>query len=131
MPNTTTVAGLLDGDNVTSDDLPKTLKNATLPLQPVTNNGVNDEIFPTSQKSVEDAKSVNEEKQSRLITDFYEYVYQEVNASTLSFALKELRHYSAYTISVKACRAGDGDNCSNEVIVHQRTQKIGKFVQAD
>lgn len=67
---------------------------------------------------------------------FYQRFYQEVNVSTLSFVIKDLRHYSMYTISVQACRESVPDdltysekieNCSTEVIVHQRTKKIGKI----
>lgn len=66
-----------------------------------------------------------DEQKSRKVNNYYEYIYQIVNASTTTYVLNDLKHYSSYTISLKACREGSGDNCSNEVIVYQRTAKIG------
>lgn len=80
------------------------------------------------------------EKQSIKNGTFYQRIYQEVNVSTLSFVIKELRHYSMYSISVRACREsfpadslGNAriENCSTEAIVHQRTKKIGKSDKSD
>lgn len=57
---------------------------------------------------------------------------KKVDANTTSYLLTGLKHYTYYQISVRACRSnenGDQDekvkNCSNEVIIHQRTRKIG------
>lgn len=73
------------------------------------------------------SKPYQEDKKSRKINDYYEYIYHTVNASVTTYVVRELKHYSSYTISLKACREGNGDNCSNEVIVYQRTAKIGKI----
>lgn len=65
---------------------------------------------------------------------FYRRFYKEVNVSTLSYVIRDLRHFSLYQISVLACRESAPtdftekiDNCSTEVIVHQRTRKIGVY----
>lgn len=88
--------------------------------------GIKPDVFPKNELP-KDQKMHVEERQSRKKDDYYEYIFQEVNASVLSVTMKELRHFSSYTISVKACREGTGKNCSNEVIAHQRTGKIGKM----
>lgn len=63
--------------------------------------------------------------------------YEVVDASTTSFLLRNLQHFSMYTISVKACRE-DGppdaqknpaikneiSNCSNAAFINQRTLPI-------
>lgn len=66
--------------------------------------------------------------------------YEVVNASTTSFLLRNLQHFSMYTISVKACREdGPADNqknslikseisnCSNAAFINQRTMPIREF----
>lgn len=55
---------------------------------------------------------------------YYTYIYEEVNATVLSFTLKNLRHFTYYTVSVKACREGKGDRCGTEIIAYHRTEKI-------
>lgn len=42
---------------------------------------------------------------------YYTYVYSEVNASVFTLTLNNLKHYSYYSITVKACREGTGDIC--------------------
>lgn len=83
--------------------------------------------FHANQSTSLMTKSNQEDKKSRKINDYYEYIYHTVNASITTYVVRELKHYSSYTISLKACREGKGDNCSNEVIVYQRTAKIGKI----
>lgn len=87
--------------------------------------GIKPDVFPKNERP-KDQKTHVEERQSRMKNDYYEYIFKEVNASVLSVVMTQLRHFSSYTISVKACREGPGRNCSNEVIAHQRTGKIGK-----
>lgn len=70
-------------------------------------------------------RPTQDEQKSRKVNNYYEYIYQIVNASTTTYVLNDLKHYSSYTLSLKACREGEGENCSNEVIVYQRTAKIG------
>lgn len=86
----------------------------------------NYDVFPTHQTNPDTLKPPAEDKISRKEEgkDYYIYVYEEVNASITSLTLKELKHFSYYSVSVKACRDGPGDNCSNEVIAHERTAKI-------
>lgn len=55
---------------------------------------------------------------------YYTEIYQTVNASTTSFTIDKLKHFTRYSISVRACREGTGDNCSTEVITHITTKKI-------
>lgn len=94
---------------------------------------------PASNGSGNSTVIEKNEKQSIKNGTFYQRIYQEVNVSTLSFVIKELRHYSMYSISVRACREtfpADSlsivriENCSTEAIVHQRTKKIGKSGQS-
>ncbi|XP_055327050.1 insulin-like receptor [Sitodiplosis mosellana] len=55
---------------------------------------------------------------------YYTYMYRIMNASFSTLYLSELKHYSYYSIAVKACREGTGENCGDEVIVYQRTGKM-------
>lgn len=89
--------------------------------------GIKPDVFPKNDRP-KDQKTHVEERESRMKDKkYYEYIFKEVNASVLSVVMKQLRHFSLYTVSVKACREGTGKNCSNEVIAHQRTGKIGKI----
>lgn len=57
----------------------------------------------------------------------YTYFFKNLSASTTSFLLKGLKHYTTYSVSVKACRnqsEGEGEFCSNEVKVYQSTLPI-------
>lgn len=65
-------------------------------------------------------------KESKKVGDYYEYYYAEIDVNTTVFLLKDLKHYSSYSISVRACREGSRDNCSNESNIQQRTSRIGK-----
>lgn len=86
------------------------------------------EEFPTQgDPELEPAKDDTESKKNG---DYFEYVYTAVNVSITKLVLRELKHYSSYTISVKACREGPKENCSNEVMVQQRTARIGKLLHA-
>lgn len=117
---------ILNGTNTlaffAANNAMKRSENTSLLQLPGSNGPV--EVFPKNEKPVVDSKALQEEKQSRKKNHYYEYIYKEVNASVLSVVINELRHYSSYTVSVRACREGEGDNCSNEVIAHQRTAKI-------
>lgn len=66
--------------------------------------------------------------------------YEIVNASTTSFLIRNLQHFSMYTISVRACREDAASessktsqikteisNCSNAAFINQRTLPIRKF----
>lgn len=81
----------------------------------------------------------NEMNKFRTIQNFT--FYEIVDASTTSFVLRDLQHFSMYTISVKACREeGPADNlhqknpmlrneisnCSNAAFMNQRTLPIRK-----
>lgn len=54
------------------------------------------------------------------------YKYIEVGPNTTTVTLKNLKHFSAYTIHVKACRYGIEDNCSVETSTPARTKKLGE-----
>lgn len=84
------------------------------------------DVFPDNAEDPTKPKSTNEDTTSRMDpTDkYYEYFYKEVNASVFTFTLTKLKHYTYYSISVKACREGEGDNCGNDKIAYQRTGKI-------
>lgn len=101
--------------------------NSSLLQAPDDNNNNNNnkvEVFPMRPLIPDLQKAEIEDKTSKKIGDYYITIYKEVNSTITTFSLKELKHFSLYTISVKACRDGKGDNCSNEVITHQRTAKI-------
>lgn len=84
------------------------------------------DVFPDNTEDPTKSKSTNEDITSRMdpTNKYYEYIYKEVNASVFSFTLSKLKHYTYYSISVKACRAGEGDSCGNDKIAYQRTGKI-------
>lgn len=96
----------------------KRSSNTTTSPQP--NTGLpNTTDDPFNQKSIDDTKLRMDPTGT-----YYEYYYQEVNASVFTLTVEKLKHYTFYSVSVKACREGDGDNCGNEVIAYQRTGKI-------
>lgn len=84
------------------------------------------DVFPENTEDPSKPKSTNEDTTSRMdpTNKYYEYIYKEVNASVFSFTLSKLKHYTYYSISVKACREGEGDSCGNDKIAYQRTGKI-------
>lgn len=84
------------------------------------------DVFPDNTEDPTKPKSTNEDTTSRMdpTNKYYEYIYKEVNASVFSFTLSKLKHYTYYSISVKACREGEGDSCGNDKIAYQRTGKI-------
>lgn len=84
------------------------------------------DIFPKAQSKPDTPKLAVDDTASKKDKndEYYTYIYEKVNASVLTFSLKQLKHFTYYSISVKACRAGEGDNCGNEMIAYQRTGKI-------
>lgn len=84
------------------------------------------DVFPDNAEDPSRPKSTNEDITSRMDprNKYYEYFYKEVNASVFAFTLTKLKHYTYYSISVKACREGEGDSCGNDKIAYQRTGKI-------
>lgn len=110
---------------ISANSISKRSENSSILAMP-DEYGIKPDVFPKNEPP-KDQKTHVEERQSRMKDDYYEYIFKEVNASVLSVVMKQLRHFSSYTISVKACREGTGRNCSNEVIAHQRTGKIGKI----
>lgn len=63
---------------------------------------------------------------------YVEFYNDQINASTHSFTLNKLRHFSMYKISVQVCRYYSNDSeyddrtvCSDAVVLHQRTGKLG------
>lgn len=80
---------------------------------------------------------INEMNKFRPIQNFT--FYEVVDVSTTSFLLRNLQHFSMYTISVKACREeapidqknanikSEISNCSNAAFINQRTLPIRKF----
>lgn len=89
------------------------------------NSSASPELFPlkpdfSSKETVVDDKVSKMDSSNR----YYTYIYEEVNATVLSFTLKNLRHFTFYTVSVKACREGKGDRCGTEIMAYHRTEKI-------
>lgn len=71
------------------------------------------DVFPENADVLSKPKSTAEDRIPRLdaTNKYYEYFYTEVNSSVFSFTLNRLKHYAYYSISVKACREGEGDSC--------------------
>lgn len=71
------------------------------------------DVFPDNTEDPSKPKSTNEDRTSRMdpTNKYYEYFYIEVNSSVFTFTLSQLKHYTYYSISVKACREGKGDSC--------------------
>lgn len=113
----------VDKPNVT---LSAGLPNSTLPII----GEVQGQVFP-NEKTEKIEKANLEEKKSRKVDGYFVYIYEEINATTQSVTLRELRHFSSYTISVRACRESEpndeSSNCSTEVIAYQRTGKMSKY----
>lgn len=80
--------------------------NTTSPFQPT-------DVFPDVAESPSHPKSTNDDTISRMdpAHEYYEYDYKEVNSSVFTVTMEKLKHYTYYSISVKACRAGEGDRC--------------------
>lgn len=82
-------------------------------------------VFPNGNTLTSPAIQ-KDDKESKKVGDYYEYYYDEIDVNTTVFLLKDLKHYSSYSIYVRACREGKNDNCSNESIIQQKTARIGK-----
>lgn len=88
-----------------------------------------EEVFPTSQKTVD---KENDFIESKMVDGYYvEFYNNQTNASVHTFTLDKLRHFSQYSISVLACRDFNdplfnvNTFCSNAVMINRRTEKIG------
>ncbi len=95
---------------------------------------IDEQIFPTSQRTIDKDKIPNDFFESKMINGYYvEFYNNQTNASTHTFTLDKLRHFSKYSISVQACRDFNDPTfnvntfCSNAVMVNRRTEKIGSF----
>lgn len=61
---------------------------------------------------------------------YYKIFVTEVDANTTEFLFGKLRHFSLYSLSVRACRYKEGENdnaelCSDSEPLEKRTQKLG------
>lgn len=83
------------------------------------------EVFPENRNNTDVPPKVPDNKNSSRDLDhgFFEYIYAEINSTTTSFVMKDLKHFSSYVISVKACRDGGGDSCGSEAQITERTLK--------
>lgn len=83
------------------------------------------EVLPTKSDSAAKMEIVDD-KVSKMdkANRSYTYIYEEVNATVTSFTLSKLRHFTYYTVSVKACREGSGERCGTEMMDYHRTEKI-------
>lgn len=62
---------------------------------------------------------------------YYKIFVAEVDANTTEFEFEKLRHFSLYSLNVRACRIKQGDDdiadlCSDSYPLEKRTQKLGK-----
>lgn len=92
------------------------------------------QVFPTSQRTITKEKSQNDFNESKMKNGYYVQFYNnQTNASTFTFTIDKLRHFSMYSVSVQACRDFNDTafdittHCSNVVMLNQRTEKIGSF----
>lgn len=58
-----------------------------------------------------------------LVNGTYTYYYNRTDANTTRLTLHDLRHFTSYLVSVKACRYGTGLTCSEDVTLQPRTLK--------
>lgn len=93
-----------------------------------------EDIFPTSQRTVDKEKSPHDFSESEMYNGYYKKFYNnQTNSSIHTFTLDKLRHFSMYSISVQACRDFTDPQfdinsfCSNVVMLNRRTEKIGSF----
>lgn len=70
------------------------------------------DVFPNTAP-VDSKVPIDDEVPKMDVTNtYYTYFYQKVNASVHTFTLNNLKHYTQYSVSVKALREGAGDNTS-------------------
>lgn len=85
----------------------------------------NEHIFPTMLN--DEKKPLQDDTVSKIDADGrYRYVYMSLGANETSVKLTQLKHFSAYTIHVKACRYGPLDNCSVETSTPAMTKKMSE-----
>lgn len=87
--------------------------------------------FPLNTNLNQSSGDTDEKKNIKNKSGAYMYFYRKVYANTTTFLIPELKHFTSYQISVRACREKvDEDEtdkvpyCSKEVIIHQMTKKI-------
>lgn len=93
-----------------------------------------EDVFPTSQRTVDKEKSPHDFSESKMVNGYYEEFYDnQTHFSVHTFTISKLKHFSMYSISVQACRDFNDTNfnvnshCSNVVMINRRTDKIGLF----
>lgn len=89
------------------------LRQHTLRKRSTNTTQIEPDVFPDNTEDPSKPKSTNEDTASRMdpTNKYYEYFFTEVNTSVHTFTLSQLKHYTYYSISVKACREGKGDSC--------------------
>lgn len=114
---------MVSGNSSASSSATTTEKTAGEPAQPDMSI-VNPILFPDFpnkiQKPLRDDTESKRDENGR-----YTYFYKEVGVNDTKLRLTDLKHFSAYTIHVKACREGPEDNCSVETSTPARTKKLG------
>lgn len=64
------------------------------------------EIFPPEKNNTEKEEPENKISKMDATNTSYVFLYMEVNASVFTVTLKPLKHYTLYSITVKACHDG-------------------------
>lgn len=64
------------------------------------------ELFPTVKDNTEKEEPENKISKMDATNTSYVFLYMEVNASVFTVTLKPLKHYTLYSITVKACHDG-------------------------
>lgn len=79
----------------------------------IVNGMSNLDVFPNNEPAIRSKNVDTDDTELKMDPNerYYRYFYEEVNASVNSFLLKQLKHFTVYRISVKACREGSDDNC--------------------
>lgn len=82
------------------------------------------ELFPTNADDASKSQFDDDESKMDPTDSYYLYIYESVNASIHMLTLNKLKHYTYYSISVKACRDGDGDRCSMFLCIYTYTYDL-------
>lgn len=83
------------------------------------------DVFPNTAP-VDSKVTIDDEisRKDNETNTYYKYFYAKVNASVHTFTLKQLKHYTYYSVSVKAVRAGSGDNSSKSSYRNHSTTTV-------
>lgn len=84
------------------------------------------DVFPDTPEDPSHPRITYDDTAPRMdaANTYYEYIYNEVNSSVFTVTVNKLKHFTYYSISVKACREGLGDSCGMLPIYSYISQNI-------